>query len=357
MMPIQSYSSFEKMTSYCKTKVPPQIWESLEPIKGDDEEVKRYGVALCIDMCKKLQAADLNYFHFYTLNLEKSVFSILRSLGAEQTTACRRALPWRGSRSNLNGQSEDVRPINWANRTKSYIQRTETWDEYPNGRWGDGRSPAFGELSNYHFFKPMGTKDERLAMWGEAPIEYSDIYEIFARYVEGKIPVLPWCESSLQSETLSISSPLADINRKGFLTINSQPAVNGEKSDHQVYGWGGPGGRVYQKAYVEFFASPDLLNLLVKVVNTKPNLSLHAVNHDKDVITNTSQKGVTAVTWGVFPNREIIQPTVFDHDVFLIWSEEAFRLWLSSWASLYDDETESCEILYQVNKVVMFLSL
>lgn len=43
------------------------------------------------------------------------------------------------------------------------------------------------------------------------------------------------------------------INRAGFMTINSQPAVNGCRSDDSVYGWGGAGGYVYQKAYVEFF--------------------------------------------------------------------------------------------------------
>ena len=32
-----------------------------------------------------------------------------------------------------------VRPINWANRPRSYLARTDVWDEYPNGRWGDGR--------------------------------------------------------------------------------------------------------------------------------------------------------------------------------------------------------------------------
>ena len=35
-------------------------------------------------------------------------------------------MPWRGSRSDLTGRQEDVRPINWANRPKSYIQRTGT---------------------------------------------------------------------------------------------------------------------------------------------------------------------------------------------------------------------------------------
>lgn len=45
---------------------------------------------------------------------------------------------------------EDVRPIFWSQRPKSYIQRTASWDEFPNGRWGDSRSPAFGELTDYH---------------------------------------------------------------------------------------------------------------------------------------------------------------------------------------------------------------
>lgn len=89
---------------------------------------------------------------------------------------CGRVLPWRGSRSSmkkgdsstsLSSMREDVRPINWANRPKSYISRTVTWDEFPNGRWGDNRSPAFGELSDTHFYHPVqGKKEDRLAMWG-----------------------------------------------------------------------------------------------------------------------------------------------------------------------------------------------
>ena len=57
-------------------------------------------------------------------------------------------LPWRQSLTPTRRQ-ETIRPIFWANRTKSYIARTENWDEYPNGRFGDSRSPAFGELDGY----------------------------------------------------------------------------------------------------------------------------------------------------------------------------------------------------------------
>ena len=261
-----------------------------------------------------------------------------------------------------------MRPINWANRQKSYIKRTLAWDEFPNGRWGDGRSPAFGELSNSHFFRPVeGSKEDRLAMWGEAPINCEDVYEIFARYIEGKIPVLPWCETPLQPETSTVSCPIAELNRKGFLSINSQPAVNGEKSNHPLFGWGGPGGRVYQKAYLELFASPANLAVLIKAVENRPNLVFYAVDCNGVVCsspslnsttsspsssTNTSSsitaKSVTALTWGVFPNKEILQPTIFDPTTFLVWSQEAFNLWTSAWAALYDDETDSSALIYEV---------
>ena len=44
-----------------------------------------------------------------------------------------RPLPWRPSAMEERSK-EEVRPINWANRPKSYVRRTEEWDEYPNGK-------------------------------------------------------------------------------------------------------------------------------------------------------------------------------------------------------------------------------
>ena len=44
-----------------------------------------------------------------------------------------RPLPWRPS-AMAQRSKEEVRPINWANRPKSYVRRTEEWDEFPNGK-------------------------------------------------------------------------------------------------------------------------------------------------------------------------------------------------------------------------------
>lgn len=54
---------------------------------------------------------------------------------------------------------------------------------------------------------------------------------------------------------------------------------------------------------------------------------------------------MNAVTWGVFPGKEIIQPTVVDPESFPIWKDEAFELWKSEWRDLYETESMSYNII------------
>ncbi|CAK9253345.1 unnamed protein product [Sphagnum jensenii] len=109
--------------------------------------------------------------------------------------------------------------------------------------------------------------------------------------------------------------------------------VNGEPSEHELYGWGGSGGRVYQKAYVEFFVSPQNLIHCMEILQNHSNLTVYAVDstgngprHPSAYNFKSEKKAVTAVTWGVFPNKEVLQPTVFDPETFLIWSEVCWPL-------------------------------
>lgn len=56
-------------------------------------------------------------------------------------------------------------------------------------------------------------------------------------YCLGKLRSCPWSElDGLQAETKIIDDHLGNINSKGFLTINSQPSVNGAKSDAPLVG-------------------------------------------------------------------------------------------------------------------------
>merc|ERR1740124_2028107 len=345
IMPIQSYSSFHRMTKFCNISVPPAVLHMLEPVKHDDEAVKEIGCRIASDMSTRILSAapedgGVDGIHFYTLNLERSVTRILMTMGAfndfddcdasvshngvkptdrdRQERAgllpnndtlklsgssslvplSRRHLPWRQSAMESRIK-EDVRPINWANRPKSYVMRTEDWDEFPNGRWGDSSSPAFGELSNLsHFY------------------------------------------------SFSLPRQLAALNRAGFLTVNSQPPVDGVKSSHPVFGWGGAGGFVYQKAYCECFVSPENVRRLVEMVAERPRMNLYAVdNSGRELREGVEEGGVTALTWGVFPNREVLQPTIFDSGIFLVWAEEAFSLWTSMWLNLYEMDSKSYELI------------
>ena len=119
--------------------------------------------------------------------------------------------------------------------------------------------------------------------------------------------------------------------------------------------------------------SPALLQVITQCVATRPTLSFHALNYKGDYQCNFN-KTVTALTWGyaliqcslfnsyllytwsflcfnacrVFPDKEVLQPTVFDPASFGVWGEECFSLWIKSWAALYDDETDTAGLLYEV---------
>jgi len=177
-------------------------------------------------------------------------------------------------------------------------------------------------------------------------------------FCQGKLTSSPWSElDGLQPETKIIDDQLVNINLKGFLTINSQPAVNAAKSDSPSVGWGGPGGYVYQKAYAEFFCATEKLDQLIEQCKAFPSLTYIAVNKEGKTFSNLPANAVNAVTWGVFPGKEIIQPTVVDSSSFLVWKDEAFEIWSKGWACLFPEGDSSRALLEQVQKSYYLVSL
>ncbi|EXB68652.1 putative methylenetetrahydrofolate reductase [Morus notabilis] len=329
-------------------KIPAEITAALEPIKDNDEAVRAYGIHLGTEVCKKILAHGIRTLHLYTLNMEKSALAILTNLGLIEESKIPRSLPWRRP-ANVFRVKEDVRPIFWANRPKSYISRTIGWDQYPHGRWGDSRNPSYGALADYQFMRPR-SRDKKLTEEWATPLKIvEDIHEKFKKLCLGKLKSSPWSElDGLQLETKIINEQLGKINTKGFLTINSQPAVNGEKSDSPSVGWGGPGGYVYQKAYLEFFCSKEKLEALVEKCKGFPSVTYVAVDREGAWRSNIEQTAVNAVTWGVFPAKEIIQPTVVDPSSFVVWKDEAFEIWSRGWARLYPEGDPSRKLLEEV---------
>jgi len=153
--------------------------------------------------------------------------------------------------------------------------------------------------------------------------------------VQGKLRALPWTPEALSVESNTIRDALVALNTLGMLTISSQPAVDSAPSDDPLYGWGPVGGRVYQKAYVEFFCSPDLWARLLREVLQQPQagrLSYMAVRAQGGVVTSRHGFKRSTVTWGVFADMEIVESTVIDEDGLLLWRDQAFQLWRTSWA-------------------------
>ncbi|KAG9443448.1 hypothetical protein H6P81_014788 [Aristolochia fimbriata] len=357
IMPINNYKGFLRMTGFCKTKVPADIMAALEPIKENEDAVKAYGVHLGTEMCKKILSHGIKTLHLYTLNMEKSALAILKNLGLVDETKISRPLPWRRP-ANVFRVKEDVRPIFWANRPKSYIARTLGWDQYPRGRWGDSCNPSYGALSDHQFMRPRARDKKLQEEWAVPLKSIEDIRDRFMNICLGKLKTSPWSElDGLQPETKIIDEKLGQINLNGFLTINSQPAVNGEKSDSPTVGWGGPGGYVYQKAYLEFFCSRDKLDSLVSKCSALPAHTFMAVSKEGQCMTNVGPDAVNAVTWGVFPAKEIIQPTVVDPASFVVWKDEAFEIWTKGWANLYPEDDPSRKLLEEVQRSYFLVSL
>lgn len=269
------------------------------------------------------------------------------------------------------------------------LGREATWDDFPNGRWGDARSPAFGEIDGYGPSLHVSTTTAR-KLWG-TPTSRKDISTIFRRHLTGDLNRIPWSEggttdgedaspSGLNPETETIKDELLHlIDGRGWWTLASQPAVNGVRSDDPTFGWGPIGeGFVFQKAFVEFFCPEEDYQNILKPLFRKhaDELMWFSVNHEGDfeeasslseVVTNGTDghatttptpaetslpppaSTVNAVTWGVFRNKEIITPTIIEEVSFRAWGEEAFSIW-AEWRRCFSRGSESEKLLEQVRR-------
>jgi methylenetetrahydrofolate reductase (NADPH) len=409
MMPIQSYQMIKRTTKLSHAKMPAKIMERLDVVKGDDEMVKKVGVDIVSEIIthiKNVPSPQPRGFHFYTLNLEKAVSFILErtnlipcspmdvecaitdeplplplplqtiSVNGSQTKASHHL---RSRRQSSVGSDPHNRIIVTAPRTSnpSYeatgleagipaepintrantlaisegegsLGREATWDDFPNGRWGDARSPAYGEIDGYGVSLHMSV-NQAIKLWGY-PTSRDDITNLFIRHIEGSLAAIPWSEEGLNEETHTIKSQLLKVNQKGWWTVASQPAVNGVRSTDQVFGWGPRNGFVFQKAFVELFIpSSDWRILRQKLTEEEisPSVSWYASNAAGDYLSSDTYSSLSisssstsgssstnAVTWGAFPGKEIITPTIIEEVSFRAWAEEAFGIW-GEWGRVY----------------------
>ncbi|KAL0259160.1 methylenetetrahydrofolate reductase 1 [Diplodia seriata] len=397
LMPIQSYQILRRTTKLSHAKLPPAILERLDAVKGDDEAVKSVGVDILSEVVEELKARPNpgpRGFHFYTLNLEKAVAHIVERChlitatspdNDDEEAVTIDDIPVNGETPSDSLKVKNRRRLSSANSTphnrvvvdrpstssnKSYealadeagvpkdkimtrantlaisegegtLGREATWDDFPNGRWGDARSPAFGEIDGYgvslHVSIPQAIK-----LW-KYPTTVEDISDIFRRHIIGELEAIPWSEEGLNAETETIRDQLLKLIAKGWWSVASQPAVNGIKSTDEVFGWGPKNGYVFQKPFVEFFLSSADWKKLQAKLDELSDVTYFAGNHAGDYSSN-DEDSVNPVTWGSFAGKEIVTPTIIESVSFRAWLEEAFSIW-SEWRHIYPPQSATANLL------------
>lgn len=99
---------------------------------------------------------------------------------------------------------------------------------------------------------------------------------------------------------------------------------------------------MYQKPFVEFFASEAIVDKLEVAVGTvkgvvdflagnhavrlnylPPHIPLNFYHRKGELKTSVRDTERNAVTWGVFPGQEIVQSTIIEQESFLMWKVRA----------------------------------
>ncbi|CCA73873.1 related to MET12-methylenetetrahydrofolate reductase [Serendipita indica DSM 11827] len=379
IMPIQTYASFMRLIKLCGTKVPDSLMAQITPIRNDDQLVKDLGVEVAVSMIRKLQQSGVQGFHFCTFNLEKSVQRVLEQLGwvgrhVEQHNMVISESPSRNNQpgslppelvitasdiaASTSYSLKQAHPGNGPNNSagKGELNAAGTWDEFPNGRFGDFKSPAFG-VKDLWDHGITALPRNAVELWGR-PTHTADITTVFLRYLRGEVPSTPWSDSPLSPESKSLVPLLTKLNERGWWTVGSQPAVDAVPSEDEVHGWGPRGGYVFQKAFVEFFCTRDDVAALEARAKEKGKgwVTFFAANMMDDYATNMTDEGSNAVTWGVFPGKEINSPTIIERDSFLAWKDEAFGYW-TEWGLFYPPDSAERKLLDSVRDERWLISL
>lgn len=362
IMPIQTYASFLRMTKLCGTRVPHSLMSDLVPLRHDDSKVKDYGVDLAVEMIRKLTTdGDIRGVHLCTLNLEKSVTRVLEGLswvGGSLKPANRLIADASiGPDANLiitPHNATDSAAISLAaagqgpdgEAGKGELNNAASWDDFPNGRFGDFKSPAYGETDLWG--SSIMSRNQALEQWGH-PKTLDDLTTMFLRHLHSKIATTPFSPTPLSPESLMIIQHLERLTRRGWWTVGSQPAINGASSSDEVVGWGPRGGYVYQKCFVEFFLERADLERIERKIRDEGHgwVDYFAGNVQGECRTTVPEGGRNAVTWGVFPGQEIAQSTIIERESFLSWKDEAFSIW-AEWASFYPPDSQERRLLESI---------
>jgi len=202
---VQNYSTFERFTEWCRTRVPPQVARDLAKVKSDDRAVNNYGIRLAIDTCRTLVSHRVRALHFFTSNLVTAFIDIVAELapelgllegggggasgGASGGNSSSFATELEVERSHSERALSGVFPGGASSPSSSKVLEPNAssaariplatisrspkrpliaggqygFANFPNGRWGDRSSPAYGQLTDHYLAnkRNMDTRVDR----------------------------------------------------------------------------------------------------------------------------------------------------------------------------------------------------
>lgn len=100
------------------------------------------------------------------------------------------------------------------------------------------------------------------------PRTFEDITALCLSFLSGEITSYPFSTAPLSSESQLILPHLLRLAGNSWWPVSSQPAVDGLPSEDDTVGWGPVGGYVYQKPFVEFFATTAIVERLERAIGT-----------------------------------------------------------------------------------------
>jgi methylenetetrahydrofolate reductase (NADPH) len=80
ILPFLSTEQIKRFTRLCGSKLPEPVLRRMEAL-GDDESVRRLGVEVCTDLCRRLLDHGVPGIHFYCLNRVASCAEVIHNLG------------------------------------------------------------------------------------------------------------------------------------------------------------------------------------------------------------------------------------------------------------------------------------
>lgn len=166
---------------------------------------------------------------------------------------------------------------------------------------------------------------------------------------------IPWSEQEFNPETNIIRDQLLALNKKGWWSVASQPAVNGVKSTDPIFGWGPRNGFVFQKPFVEIFVPSKDWEALQARLDSTDQITYFAGNAAGD-FEASKEDSVNPVTWGTFAGKEIITPTIIEAVSFKSWLEEAFSIW-REWQRIYPPSSATAKLLGSVRNDVWLVNV